>query len=231
MSTGADAVRTPATARLVSGPIGRHLWDLAAPMVVGLVAVSSYSIVDTYFVGQLGTLPLAALGFTFPVSFSLVAVGLGVGVGASSVLSRLSGSGDRERLQRITTHSLLLAVLLGVVVMGIGLSSIDPIFTLLGADERTLPLVREYMEIYYFGGFLLILPLVGNFAMRSVGDARIPAVIMSISAAVNIVLDPILIFGLFGVPRLEMRGAAIATVIANGVTVIASVWVLYRRER
>jgi len=228
--SGMEAVETPATARLVSGPVGRHLWDLAAPMVVGLIAVSSYSIVDTYFVGQLGTLPLAALGFTFPVSFSLVAVGLGVGVGASSVLSRLSGSGDRERLQRITTHSMLLAVLLGVVVMGIGLASIDPIFTLLGADERTLPLVREYMEIYYFGGFLLILPLVGNFAMRSVGDARVPALILSVSALVNIVLDALLIFGLSGFPRLELRGAAIATVVANGVAVVLSIYILHRRE-
>ncbi len=228
--SGEKAVRVPAGPRMVSGSIGRHLWDLAAPMVIGLIAVSSYSIADTYFVGQLGTLPLAALGFTFPVSFSLVAVGLGVGVGASSVLSRLYGAGDREALQKITTHSLLLAVLLGVVVMGIGLVSIDPIFTLLGADEATLPLVREYMEIYYFGGFLLILPLVGNFAMRSVGDARVPALILTVSAVVNIVLDVLLIFGLLGFPRLELRGAAIATVIANGVAVLLSLWILHRRE-
>lgn len=217
-------------ARLVEGSVARRLWELAAPMVVGLIAVSSYSVADTYFVGQLGTLPLAALGFTFPVSFSLIAVALGVGVGCSSVLSRLHGAGDRVSAQRITTHSLLLAVLLGLVVMAAGLASIDPIFLMLGADERTLPLVREYMEIYYFGGFLLILPLVGNSAMRSVGDPRIPAVIMGISALVNIVLDPLLIFGLLGFPRLELRGAAIATLIANGVAVVASLWILHRRE-
>lgn len=220
----------PQRARLTEGPVGRHLWELAAPMVIGLVAVSSYSIADTYFVGQLGALPLAALGFTFPVSFSLIAVALGIGVGCSSVLSRLHGGGDRESAQRITTHSLLLAVLLGLVVMVAGLASIDQIFGLLGADRRTLPLVREYMEIYYFGGFLLILPLVGNFAMRSVGDARAPALIMSLSAAINVALDPLLIFGLLGFPRLEMQGAAIATVVANGTAVIASIWILHRRE-
>lgn len=199
-------------------------------MLIGLVAMSSYSIADTYFVGQLGTLPLAALGFTFPVSFALVAVGLGIGVGASSVLARLLGTGDRETVQRIATHSMLLAALLGLVVMVAGLASLDPIFTLLGADDRTLPLIREYMEVYYFGGFLLILPLVGNFAMRAAGDARAPALILSISALFNIVLDPLLIFGWFGLPRLELRGAAIATVIANGITVIASLVILHRRE-
>jgi putative MATE family efflux protein len=111
-----------------------------------------------------------------------------------------------------------------------GLASIDPVFTLLGADEQTLPLVREYMEVYYFGGFLLVLPMIGNFAMRAAGDARVPAVILTTSAVINIVLDPILIFGWFGLPALELRGAAIATVIANGVTVVASIAILYFRE-
>lgn len=199
-------------------------------MAIGLISLNSYSIADTYFVGQLGTLPLAAMVFTFPVSFSLVAIGLGVGIGASSVLSRLLGAGDIDRVQRITTHALLLAAVLGLIVMITGLASIDFVFTRLGADAQTLPLIREYMEIFYFGGFLLILPMVGNFAMRAAGDARIPAVILTTSAVINIVLDPILIFGLLGAPRLELRGAAIATVIANGTTVIASICILHWRE-
>lgn len=201
------------------------------PMVVGLMSLNSYSIADTYFVGQLGTLPLAAMGFTFPVAFSLVAIGLGVGIGASSVLSRLLGTGDHDRVQRITTHALMLAAFLGLLVMAAGLASIEPVFRALGADEQTLPLIHEYMEVYYFGGFFMILPMVGNFAMRAAGDARIPAVILTTSALINIVLDPLLIFGWLGFPRLELRGAAIATVFANGTTVVASVAILYWREK
>lgn len=199
-------------------------------MAIGLLSLNSYSIADTYFVGQLGTLPLAAMGFTFPVSFSLIAIGLGVGIGASSVLSRLLGAGEQATVQRITTHAIVLATVLGLIVMVAGLASIDIVFTALGAGPETLPLIREYMEVYYFGGFLVILPMVGNFAMRAAGDARVPAAILTISAFINIVLDPILIFGWFGLPALELRGAAIATVIANAVTVIASLVVLYRRE-
>jgi putative MATE family efflux protein len=184
-------------------------------MAIGLISLNSYSIADTYFVGQLGTLPLAAMGFTFPVSFALVAIGLGVGIGASSLLARLLGNGDRASVQRITTHAMLLATALGLIVMVAGLATIEPVFTMLGADAQTLPLIREYMEVYYFGGFLLILPMVGNFAMRAAGDARAPAIILTTSAAINIVLDPILIFGWFGFPALELRGAAIATVIGE----------------
>jgi putative MATE family efflux protein len=200
-------------------------------MAVGLLSLNSYSIADTYFVGQLGTLPLAAMGFTFPVSSLLLAIGLGVGIGASSVLSRLLGKGDRDSVQRITTHALVLGAFLGLMVMVAGLASIEPVFSALGADEQTLPLIREYMEVYYYGGFFMILPMIGNFAMRAAGDARIPAVILTTSALINIILDPLLIFGWFGFPRLELRGAALATVFANGATVIASVAILYWRER
>ena len=217
--------------RLTTGSVGRHLRSLAYPMVVGFIALNSYAIADTYFVGQLGTLPLAAMGFTFPVSFAMVAIGLGVGIATSSVLARLLGTGDREKVQRITTHALMLGGLLGLILLAIGLATIEPLFVVLGADERTLPLIRSYMRPVYLGSVLFILPMVGNFALRATGDAKVPAIILSISAIVNIVLDPLLIFGLFGFPRLELEGAAIATVFANAVTVIASLTILHRREK
>ena len=200
-------------------------------MAVGFVALNSYSIADTYFVGQLGTLQLAAIGFTFPVAFTMVAIGLGVGIATSSVLARLLGTGDRDAVQRITTHALLLGALLGLALLVIGLATIEPVFLALGADERTLPLIRDYMRPYYFGSVLFVLPMVGNFSLRAMGDSKVPAVILSLSAIVNIVLDPLLIFGLWGFPRLELQGAAIATVLANAVTVVASLTILYRRER
>ena len=199
-------------------------------MAVGFVALNSYSIADTYFVSQLGTLPLAAMGFTFPVSFAVVAVGLGLGIGVSSVVARLLGSGDRDTVQRIATHALLLGVVLGVILTVVGLVTIVPIFRSLGADERTLPLIREYMEVYFLCAVFIIVPMLGNFAIRATGDAVVPAIILSISAAINVALDPLLIFGLAGFPRLELQGAAIATVVANGITLVAATTILARRE-
>ena len=218
----------PSSPRLISGPVISHLRALAIPMALGFVALNSYSIADTYFVGQLGTLPLAAMGFTFPVAFAMIAVGLGVGIGTSSVIARLLGTGDRATVQRITTHALMLSVVFGLFLLVVGLATLEPVFRALGADERTLPLITEYMRVYYLGSMFLILPMVGNFAIRATGDAMVPAVILGLS---GIILDPLLIFGLFGFPRLELQGAAIATVIANAVTVVASVAVLYWRER
>ena len=221
----------PSPPRLTAGPVGIHLRSIAVPMALGFVALNSYSIADTYFVGQLGTLPLAAMSFTFPVAFAMISVGLGVGIGTSSVVARLLGTGDRATVQRITTHALILGAVAGLLLLAVGLATIEPVFRLLGADERTLPLITEYMQVYYLGSMFFILPMVGNHAIRATGDAMVPAVILSLSAVLNVVLDPILIFGWLGFPRLELRGAAIATVIANTVTVLASLTVLYRRER
>lgn len=217
--------------RLTKGGVGAHLRSLAIPMAIGFVAMNSYAIVDTYFVGQLGTLPLAAMGFTFPVAFAMIAVGLGTGIATSSVVARLLGAGNRETVQRIITHAMILGTALGLILLAVGLATMEPMFRSLGADERTLPLIGEYMRVYYFGSAFVILPMVGNFAIRATGDALAPSLIMVFAALTNIVLDPLLIFGLLGFPRLELAGAAIATVVSNVATVVASIAVLYYRER
>ena len=200
-------------------------------MAIGFVAMNSYAIADTYFVGQLGTLPLAAMGFTFPVAFAMISVGLGVGIATSSVVSRLLGAGNRETVQRIVTHAIILGFVLGLILLAIGLGTLEPMFRALGADERTLPLIGQYMRVYYFGSAFVILPMVGNFAIRATGNALAPSLIMVFAALTNIVLDPLLILGLLGFPRLELAGAAIATVVSNVATVVASMAVLYYRER
>ena len=221
----------PSPPLLTAGPVGLHLRALAIPMTLGFVALNSYSIADTYFVSQLGTLPLAAMSFTFPVTFAMISIGLGIGIGTSSVVARLLGKGERDVVQRITTHALMLGVIFGFLISVIGLVTIEPAFQALGADDRTLPLITDYMQIYYFGSVFLILPMIGNFAIRATGDAMVPAIILAFSAILNIILDPLLIFGLLGFPRLELQGAAIATVAANSVTFVAAIAVLYRRER
>lgn len=199
-------------------------------MLMGMVALISYNIADTYFVGQLGTLELAAISFTFPVSFIVGAITMGFGIGTASVCSRLFGAEKLEDVGRVTIHAMLLGILTGVIVITTGLNTIDPLFTLLGADDTTLPIIHRYMRIYYFGGIFLVVPMITNSVLRASGDAKTPAMIMTTAAIINIVLDPILIFGLFGFPRLEVEGAAIATVLSNVGTLIASISAIYFRD-
>jgi putative MATE family efflux protein len=217
--------------RLTQGPIGQSIRSLMLPMMVGMIALISYNIADTWFVGQIGTMELAAISFTFPVAFIVGAITMGFGIGTSSVAARLFGADKREEVERVTLHAILLGVVTGLCVVLLGVSTIDPVFRLLGADETTLPIIREYMSIYYWGGVFVVMPMITNSVLRASGDAKTPAKLMATAAVLNIALDPILIFGMFGVPELGVRGAAIATVIANALTMVASIGVVYFRDK
>ena len=138
-------------AKLTEGSVGRTLVFVTLPMMVGIVGMVAFNLVDTFFVGRLGTLELAAMGFTFPVVMVVGSIARGLGVGVSSVVSRAIGQGDHHKVQRLTTDGLLLSVLIVLVFAVAGLLSIEPLFRMLGASEDILPLIKAYMRIWYFG--------------------------------------------------------------------------------
>lgn len=216
--------------RLTEDPIGKSIMSLMLPMTIGMIAIMSYNIVDTFFIGQIGTMELAAVSFTFPVAFIVGAISMGLGIGTSSVASRLFGSNELDQIQRITTHSAILALMVGTCVLILGLNTIEPVFRLLGADDTTLPLIERYMSIYYFGSFFLIVPMIGNSVLRASGDAKTPSYLMTAGALLNVVLDPILIFGWGPIPAMNLEGAAYATVFANALAGSASFGVIYFRD-
>lgn len=216
---------------MTEGPIGPAIISLMIPMMIGMVALVSYNIADTWFIGQLGTMELAAVSFTFPVAFIVNALSMGLGIGTSSVASRLFGANELGQIQRITTHAALLAVLVGLAVLALGLATIEPVFRLLGADDTTLPLIERYMSIYYFGGVFLIVPMIGNSVLRASGDAKTPSLLMTAGAVLNVILDPILIFGWGPVPRMEIEGAAYSTVFSNALVGALAVGVIYFRDQ
>ena len=226
---GQDHVNIEAV--LTRGPVGGQLLALAIPMTWGMFAIVAFNLADTYFVGQLGTLPLAAISFTFPVVMTVGSIAIGLGVGAASVISRAIGSGDKRMVQRLTTDSLTLALLCVGIFILIGMTTIDPLFRAMGATDEVLPMVREYMQVWYFGMIFLVVPMVGNNAVRASGDTIYPSLIMTVSAAINVCLDPILIFGLCGLPRMGLRGAAVATVISRALSMIAALMVLHYRKK
>lgn len=218
-------------ARLTEGPVSKAILSLMLPMMLGMVAILTNNLAGAFFIARVSTEQLAAISFTFPVSFIVGAMAMSLGIGTSSVVSRLFGAEDRDQIKRITTHAMLLGVLCGLVILAVGLLTIDPVFRLLGADENILPYIHRYMRIYYWGGIFLVAPMIANSVLRAAGDAKRPAMMMSMAALLNICIDPILIFGLFGFPRMEIEGAALGGVIANILTMFASVFFVMYRER
>jgi Na+-driven multidrug efflux pump len=119
-------------AQLIEGPVAKTLFNMTLPMIVGMIGMVAFNLVDTFFVGQLGTQELAALSFTFPVVMVIGNLAMGIGIGASAVISQAIGKGDHYRVQRLTTDSLILSMLLVTFFVLFGLLTIRPFFSLLG---------------------------------------------------------------------------------------------------
>ena len=224
MATNREAI-------LTSGAIPTTLFRLAGPMSVGLFAQISFTLADTLFVARLGTDALAALGFAFPVVFVISNITMGLGTATSAVVSQAIGRGDQHLVRRYTTDSLILSLVIVVALSAGGYVTVKPLFAALGARGETLHLVRQYMAITYLGIAFMVIPTISINAIRATGDTVTPSAIMVVAALVNVVLDPIMIYGLFGFPRLEVAGAALASVIGRITSCIAALAFLHFRER
>ncbi|WP_028774988.1 MATE family efflux transporter [Shewanella waksmanii] len=199
---------------LLTQPIGRVLLNMSLPNLIGILTILGFSLVDTFFISQLGTEALAAISFTFPVTLIISSVAIGIGAGVSTNLGRLIGGGNAPKAKVFLHDALLLTFLLIALLAILGSLFINPLFSLLGANAGSLPLISDYMLIWYLGAPILVLLMVGNQGLRATGDTRSPAKIMALAAIINVILDPLLIFGIGPFPRLEIQGAAIASVIS-----------------
>ena len=199
---------------LTKGNINFHIFRMAAPMTLGIFAIMTMNTADTYFVSKLGVNELATMGFIAPVVLVLFAITWGVASGAASVISRKLGGGCIEDAKLYVTHAVLLAFTVGVVFALSGYFTTDILFPLMGAEEKLLPYLHEYMDIWYWGCSLVVVQMVGNSMIRSFGNSSFPSIMMISMAIINLVLDPIMIFGLLGMPAMGLKGAAVATVIS-----------------
>lgn len=207
---------------LVEGKINKILLDLTIPMIFGMTGLIVFNLVDTYFVSKLGTNELGAISFTYPIVLIINSIALGIGMGTSSVISKVVGSGKLNEAKRLGTHSLILGVLVVGLFVPIGLTTIEPLFKLLGASKDVMPFIKDYMSIWYLGIVFVVIPMVGNNIMRALGDTKTSGIVMAIAGGVNAVLDPIFIFTL----DMGIKGAAVATVISRSITFVTALYVL-----
>ncbi|BBB25533.1 MATE efflux family protein [Amphritea japonica ATCC BAA-1530] len=215
---------------LLNGEIRPTLVKMTFPMMLGIVSLMLFNVADSYFVSQLGTKPLAALGFTFPVSFTVISLSIGLSVGTSATIAKLIGAGDNSKARQLTTDNLLLTTLLMVLIAVTSTLVIDPLFRLLGAGDDLMPYIRDYMSIWFFGSIFYVLIMVSNSSLRASGDTKTPAMLMGFSSILNLMLDPLLIFGWGPIPALGIQGAAIASVIAWSIAAVVALVNLYVRK-
>ncbi len=216
-------------ARLAQGSVGRHLVTMTVPVLLGISAMMFGTFIDMWFIGQVGDRELAALSFAFPVLMVVTSVAIGLGAGTSSVVARAIGSHNHRRARRLATDSLILSFGITAVVGVVGILTIAPLFRLLGAPEDMIPLIAGYMNILYIGVPFVVVGMVGMSSMRATGDTKLPSILMVAASVVNVILDPILIFGFGPVPVMGLNGAALAALLSRFAIFVGTVYLMKYR--
>ena len=213
-------------AKLTRGTIRGHLVTQTLPMIFAVAAVMSIGLVDSYFIGQLGSQELAAISFIFPITMALSSLGVGVSVGINSVIARALGEGDTDRAARRANFGLMFAIAMGIILAVLVLALIEPLFRLMQAPAELMPLIRAYM-VPFAAGFPILLGIMGiNGVLRGQGEAKRTSMISLTYAALNWVLDPILITGAFGFEGYGIAGAAYASIAGYAVALVFGLYLV-----
>jgi putative MATE family efflux protein len=204
------------TLRLGDAPLGRLLIKLSLPGMASTITTSLYNIVNTIWVSRIGYEAIAALTVIFPYQILFYAIGGGTGIGIAALVSRRFGEKNPEATNHVAGQVFFLSAFWGLLFILVTVSFPDQIVRLLGATPDIIKYSKQYLVITSFGAPLVIFEVVIASLLRGSGDAVKPMIIMISSTLINVVLDPLLIFGVGPFPELGVTGAALGTVIAQG---------------
>jgi putative MATE family efflux protein len=209
-------------------PLNRAILLLAVPMMLELVMESTFAVVDIFFVGKLGPSAVATVGLTETFLFFVYAIGMGLAMAVTAVVARRVGEKDPDAAAVAAVQAILVGVLTSVPFALAGIFFARDLLALMGADEWTLTEGYRYTQVMLTSNLVIVLLFIINAIFRGAGDAAVAMRVLWIANAVNMALDPLLIFGIGPFPELGITGAAVATTIGRGIGVVLQLWWLFR---
>ncbi len=201
--------------KLLEQPISSLLWTMSVPMMLSMVVQSLYSIIDGIFVAQLSVDALTAVSYVFPLQNLVLSLGVGFGVGVNAVIAMNLGKGDQEKANQTATLGMALTVVHGLLFIVFGWLVSQPFLELFTDDLQIIQWGVQYSVIVFTFSMGYMLQITMEKIFQSVGEMMITMMFLASGSIINLILDPILIFGWFGVPAMGVAGAAIATVIGQ----------------
>lgn len=212
-------------------PIGQLIVSMSSPAMFSMLILALYNIVDSMFVAQYSHDALTAVNLAYPMQMLMISVSVGTGVGINSLISRMLGQKNQDAANRAAAHGMILSCVSWALFAVIGLFFSRAFFMSFTSDETVISLGIAYMTIvtvFSFGSFFQVAI---EKTLQATGNMVVPMVIQLIGAITNLILDPIMIFGLFGFPELGITGAAIATVIGQIIAMAVGVIILIVRPQ
>ena len=208
--------------------IGKAVFLLAVPMILELIMESTFAVVDIFFVGKLGPSAVATVGLTETYLFLLYSIAMGLAMAVTAIVARRIGEKDKEKASNAAVQAIFIAALASVPFMIAGIFFSKELLALMGGDEWTIKYGYKYTQWMLGGNVVIVLLFVINAIFRGAGDAAIAMRVLWIGNGINIILDPVLIFGWGPFPEMGIEGAAVATNIGRGIAVIIQFWVLFK---
>lgn len=208
--------------------LGKAIFLLAVPMILELVMESTFAVVDIYFVSKLGASAVATVGLTETYLFLLYSIAMGLAMAITAIVARRIGEKKKEEAGVTAVQAIFLGLVISLPFTLAGIFFAKDLLALMGADEWSITYGYRYTQWMLGGNAVIILLFVINAIFRGAGDAAIAMRVLWIANGLNIILDPILIFGFGPIPAMGIEGAAIATTIGRGAGVLLQIWLLFR---
>jgi putative MATE family efflux protein len=212
--------------RLLEGSIVTSLFLLAFPIMGANLLQIAYQLIDAFWVGRLGAAAIAAVSISMPIMFLMISAGLGFAVAGTTLIAQYAGAGDRAMVDHVAAQTLLTIVALSVVLGGAGFAASPYLLGLMGTAPEVQDNAVAFLRVSFVSLPFAFVYFMFQSLMRGVGQVMLPLYTVAATVAINFVLDPVLIFGWFGVPALGVMGAAISTLIAQAIAALAGLLLL-----
>ena len=210
---------------LLKDSIIKLFFQIAVPSSVGTVFMTLYNVVDTFFAGKISAEALAALAQTFPVYFIIIAIGVGLSIGSTSLIANALGEKDTKRGSYYLAQSISLAIFTSIIVTFLGIYLGPKIILLMNDSLVTMKLSMEYLNIIFLGCVFIFIQMAVNSSLSAIGDTKSNRNVLIVSFFLNIVLNPLFIFGYGFIPAMGIKGIALSTITSQA---LGTMYIIYK---
>jgi len=198
---------------------------IAVPSSVGTIFMTLYNVVDTFFAGKISPLALAALAQTFPVYFIIIAIGVGLSIGSTSLIANALGEKNKEKGSYFLAQSITLAIISALIVSCVGIYLGPSIILLMNDSIEAMNLSMDYLNIIFLGSIFIFVQMAVNSSLSAIGDTKSNRNVLIVSFFLNIILNPLFIFGYSFIPAMGIKGIAISTIVSQS---LGTIYIIYK---
>ena len=213
--------------KLTKDPIWFLLRKVTIPASVGSLFQTFYNLVDTWFAGRISAEAIAAIAKSFPIYFTIIAIGVGLTAGTNTLIGNNIGANNKNKASLFVAQSIIFAIFLSILVTFFGLNVSDFLLSLMGSDQEAIILTRKYLDVIFYGTIIVLIQISLNGTLNAQGDTKSYRNVLIFSFFLNIILNPLFIFGYGFIPAFGIAGLAIATVVAQFVGLLYLAYKVY----